>query len=61
MDTLARGLAKEVLPWKSCNDLLLYRERKAYLENIHKATAGLEAGRVVLVKARRRLEQVGHG
>jgi hypothetical protein len=34
LDALARGLAKEVLLWKFCNDPQLYRERKAYLENI---------------------------
>jgi hypothetical protein len=34
-------------------------ERKAYLENIHKATAGLEAGRVALVKAKLRLAKSG--
>jgi hypothetical protein len=59
LDTLARGLAREVLLWKSCNDPLLYRERKAYLESVQKATAGLEAGRVELVKARQRLERQG--
>jgi hypothetical protein len=58
LDALARGLAKEVLLWQRCNDPLLYRERKAYPDNIHKATAGLEAGRVALVKARQRLEQL---
>jgi hypothetical protein len=58
LDALARGLAKEVLLWRSCNDPLLYREPKAYLENIQKATVGLEASQLALVKARRQLEQL---
>ena len=49
--------------WKECNDLLLYLERRAYLGAIRDALAGVEAARVVLAKARQRLEREGgqHG
>ena len=57
LDQLARGLAKEVAIWKECNDPLLYLERKAYLTAIQDALAGVEEARVVLAKARQRLEQ----
>jgi hypothetical protein len=56
LDELMRGLAKEVALWKDGNDPLLYPERKAYLKGIQDALAGVEAARVVLAKARRRLE-----
>jgi hypothetical protein len=57
LDQLMRGLAKEVLLWKEGNDPLLYVERKAYLRGIQDALAGVEAARVVLAKARRRLSE----
>jgi hypothetical protein len=57
LDELARGLAKEVALWKECNDPLLYLERKAYLGAIQDALAGVEEARVVLAKARQRLER----
>jgi hypothetical protein len=57
LDELARGLAKEVTLWKTCNDPLLYLERKTYLKAIQDALAGVEEARVTLVKARQRLEQ----
>jgi hypothetical protein len=56
LDELSRGLAKEVALWKECNDPLLYLERKAYLGAIQDALAGVEEARVVLAKARQRLE-----
>jgi hypothetical protein len=34
LDKLSRGLAKEVVLWKECNDPLLYLERRAYLGDI---------------------------
>jgi hypothetical protein len=55
LDQLARGLAKEVSLWRECNDPLLYLERKAYLNAIQDALAGVEGARVVLARARRRL------
>jgi hypothetical protein len=56
LDELARGLSREVVIWKAGNDPLLYAERKAYLNSIQDALAGVEAARVVLAKARQRLE-----
>jgi hypothetical protein len=40
------------------NDLLLYLQRQAYLAVVQ-AAAGLESARVVLVKARQRIEGAG--
>jgi hypothetical protein len=57
LDQLARGLAKEVTLWKSCNDPLLYLERKAYLDSIQDTLAGAEAARVILAKVVQRLEK----
>lgn len=57
LDELMRGLAKEVSLWKEGNDPLLYLERKAYLEAIQDALAGVEEARVVLARARQRLER----
>jgi len=54
LDQLARGLAKEVSLWRSCNDPLLYLERRAYVGSIQDALAGVEAARVALAKACRR-------
>ena len=57
LDQLARGLAKEVTLWKSCNDPLLYVERKAYLGGIQDGLVGIEAARVALAKAMQRLDR----
>ena len=56
LDELSRGLAKEVTLWKACNDPLLYLERRVYLGAIQDALAGVEEARVILAKARQRLE-----
>jgi hypothetical protein len=56
LEELARRLSKEVVVWKEGSDPLLYLERKAYLDSIQDALAGLEAARVVLARARQRLE-----
>ena len=48
LEELTRGLAKEVLRWKECNDPLLYVERKAYLDGMQNALAGLDDSRVAL-------------
>jgi hypothetical protein len=62
LDQLARGLAKEVTLWKSSSDdPLLYVERRAYLNAIQDALAGIESARVVLARARQRLEQNSAG
>jgi hypothetical protein len=55
LDTLSRGLAKEVSLWKGCDDPLLYLERKNYLNAIQDALVSVEAARVALVQARLRL------
>jgi hypothetical protein len=57
LNDLSRGLAKEVVLWKECNDPLLYLERRAYLGPIRDALAGMEEARAVLAKARQRLER----
>ena len=57
LDVLMRGLAKEVALWKGGNDPLLYGERRAYLKAIQDALAGVEAARVVLARARQRLDK----
>jgi hypothetical protein len=57
LDELSRGLAKEVVLWKECNDPLLYLKRRAYLGAIQDALAGVEQARVVLAKARQRLKR----
>jgi hypothetical protein len=56
LDELSRGLAREVVLWRPCNDPLLFLERKVYLNGIQDALAGVEAARVALVKVRQRLE-----
>jgi hypothetical protein len=56
LDELTRGLAKEVLLWREANDPLLYLERRAYLNAIQDALAGVESARVVLARARQRIE-----
>jgi hypothetical protein len=61
LDELARGLAKEVSLWKKGDDPLLFLERKAYLNAIQDALAGAEEARVVLVRARQRLERDNPG
>jgi hypothetical protein len=57
LEELALGLAKEVVIWKAGNDPLLYRERKAYLDAIQDALAGVEEARAILAEARQRLEE----
>ena len=56
LDELSRGLAKEVGLWRKGNDPLLYLERKAYLEGIQDALAGIESARVTLAKACQRIQ-----
>ncbi|MCI0463601.1 MAG: hypothetical protein L0Z62_42235 [Gemmataceae bacterium] len=57
LEELALGLAKEVVIWKAGNDPLLYRERKAYLDAIQDALAGVEEARAILAEAQQRLEE----
>jgi hypothetical protein len=56
LDELTRGLAKEVLLWREADDPLLYLERRAYLKALQDALAGVESARVVLARARQRID-----
>jgi hypothetical protein len=55
LEQLSRGLSREVTIWKAGDDPLLYVERRAYLNAIMDALAGVEAARVTLARARERL------
>jgi hypothetical protein len=59
LDALARGFAKEVTLVKQSQGPLLYLERKAYLDAIQDALAGVEAARVILAKVQQRVEESG--
>ena len=59
-DTLARGLAKELAAVRADTlTVLLYRERRGYLEALHQALGGVEDARVALAQAIHRLEEAG--
>jgi hypothetical protein len=58
LEALSIGFAKEIVTWKECNDPLLYLERKAYLEGIRDALAGVETARIALVTAKQRLAKL---
>jgi hypothetical protein len=53
---LLPSLTALALTFRSANDPLLYRERKAYLAGIRNALAGVEEARVALVKVVQRTE-----
>jgi hypothetical protein len=55
LEDLSRGLAKEGVLQRGVQDVLLYRERKEYLAALRDAMGGVEAARVVLARAVRRL------
>lgn len=60
LDALARGLAKELAAVQGETlTVLLYRERRGYLEALHQAMGGVEGARVTLARALRRLEGCG--
>lgn len=59
LDELTRGFAREVALWREYNDPLLYLERRAYLEAVQTALAGVETARVTLARALQRLESSG--
>jgi hypothetical protein len=59
LDELSRGFAKEVALWREGDDPLLFVERRAYLNAIQDALAGVESARVILAKARQRLDRSG--
>jgi hypothetical protein len=56
LDRLALGLAREVGLWKGGEDLLLFAERRMYLNAIQDALAGAEEARVVLTRVVKWLE-----
>jgi hypothetical protein len=57
LEDLTQGLSREVAMWKEGSDPLLYLERRAYLNAIQDALAGVEAARVILARAHQRLNQ----
>jgi hypothetical protein len=56
LDEPGRGVAKEIVLVREDDDPLLYVERKAYLAALGRILAGVEETRVVLARARERLE-----
>jgi hypothetical protein len=57
LEALFLGLSREVCLFKDCDCPLLYLERQAYLGALRDAMTGAETARVVLAKARQRLER----
>jgi hypothetical protein len=57
LDALAMGFGKVTTIIGKGDDPLLYLERQAYLRALHATTAALENARVILAKARRRIER----
>jgi len=53
---LAKGLAKESGLWQHEEALLLFAERKLYLNAVMDALAGVEQARVVLIQVIQRTE-----
>jgi hypothetical protein len=56
LDKRSRGLSRERVLWEEAEDPLLYMERRAYLQAVREAISGVEAARVVLVRACQRIE-----
>jgi hypothetical protein len=56
LESLCIGLMRECAIIGRGDDPLLYLERQAYLAAVRGAVAGLESARVVLAKARQRIE-----
>ncbi|HKA06413.1 MAG TPA: hypothetical protein VKD71_04090 [Gemmataceae bacterium] len=55
LEQLSLGVARETqLVGKA--DIFLYRERREYLDALHRLCGGLERVRVALAKARQRME-----
>ena len=48
LEELAGALAREMVVIERAQDVLLYRERRAYLAGVRAAVAGLEDARVAL-------------
>jgi hypothetical protein len=58
---LSKGLARERGVMRAGEDPLLYLERRAYVEALGDATAGLETAAVILSRAVHRLRRVRAG
>jgi hypothetical protein len=58
LEQLSLGLARET-ELVGQGDIFLYVERREYLTPLHKMCAALESARVVLAKARQRLDGTG--
>jgi hypothetical protein len=57
LDALAMGFGRERTIIGKGDDPLLYLERQAYLRALHATTAALENARVILARARQRIER----
>ena len=57
LDQLSRGLALELQTVAKADDPMLYVERQQYLASMRRVLDGVEGARVVLTKARQRLER----
>jgi hypothetical protein len=55
LDQHFRGLSREIVRWDRHDDPLLHLERKELLAALHRTLSGIEAARVVMAKAVRRL------
>jgi hypothetical protein len=55
LEQLKMGLGREWLLVKTCEDPLLYVERRDYMKAIRSAAASLGEARIVLVKVRQRM------
>jgi hypothetical protein len=56
LEQLALGIAREIQLVAKADDPMLYLERQAYLAGMRRLLNGIESARVVLVKARQRLD-----
>jgi hypothetical protein len=57
LDQLSRGPALEISIVTKADDPMLYVERQTYLAAMRRALDGTEAARIVLAKARQRMER----
>jgi hypothetical protein len=57
LEELAGGLGKEVALWRASGAPLLPLERRAYLNGVQDAIAGLDQARAVLARVLRRIEE----
>jgi hypothetical protein len=57
LDALSRGLALELYNVSKADDPMLYVERREYLAAMRRVLHGVESARVVLAKAKQRIER----